>query len=189
MPLPDIHALRAVLHDPKRWRRWGIEAALMLALVVGITLWQNRGLPEGPAPALAGQRTGGGAYKLGAGEAAAAGQTAQLVVFWATWCPVCRAEEGNIEDVALNWPVVSVAMQSGNAATVTKYLKERELAVPAVIDDEGTIAAAWHVRGTPTHFILDPAGNIRFRVVGYATEWGLRFRLWWAASFPIMTTD
>jgi hypothetical protein len=29
---------------------------------------------------------------------------------------------------------------------------------------------------------VDGAGNIRFRVVGYATTWGLKARLWWAAN-------
>jgi hypothetical protein len=41
------------------------------------------------------------------------------------------------------------------------------------------------VRGVPAHFIIDPAGNVRFRVVGYATTWGLRARLWWAERFPL----
>lgn len=182
MRLPRPDQILAALRDPQRWRRWAIEALILAAIVGGITAWQNRGLPEGAAPPLAGVRTDGAAVKLGASGAAASGQAAQLVVFWATWCPVCRAEEGNIEDVAQDWPVVSVAMQSGDAATVAKHLQTRKLAVPAIADGDGAIAAAWRVRGTPTHFILDPAGNIRFRVVGYATEWGMRLRLWWAQN-------
>ncbi|MBL8489984.1 MAG: hypothetical protein JNM82_04320 [Rhodocyclaceae bacterium] len=42
----------------------------------------------------------------------------------------------------------------------------------------------WRVRGVPTHFVVDPSGRVRFRVVGYATEFGLRARLWWAQRFP-----
>jgi hypothetical protein len=42
----------------------------------------------------------------------------------------------------------------------------------------------WGVRGVPTHFVVDAAGNVRFRVVGYATTWGLKARLWWAETFP-----
>lgn len=183
MRLPRLSAILAALRDPKRWRRWALELLLLAAIVGAVTVWQNRGLPAGAAPPLAGVRTDGTAVKLGAGGAAAGNQQAQLVVFWATWCPVCKAEAGNIEDVARDWPVVSVAMQSGDAATVAKYLQANGLKVPAVNDDDGDIAADWRVRGVPTHFILDPAGNIRFRVVGYATEWGLRFRLWWAQNF------
>lgn len=178
MRLPSFSSLLAVLRDPRRWRRWGLEALILAGVVAGITFWQNRDLPEGAAPPLAGMRSDGSAVKLGAGG------TAQLVVFWATWCPVCRAEEGNIAAVAADWPVVSVAMQSGDAAAVAKYLRERGLALPAIVDEEGALAAGWRVRGVPAHFIIDGAGNIRFRVVGYATEAGLRARLWWAQRFP-----
>lgn len=183
MRLPDpktlLPAIIAALRDPKRWLRWGIEALILIAIVVGATLWQNRGLPEGPAPALAGERTDGVTQKLGAGR------TAQLVVFWATWCPVCRAEENNIQAVAEDWPVVSVAMQSGDAADVGKYLRDRNIKLPAILDDDGDISIAWRVKVVPAHFIIDPAGNIRFRVVGYTTELGLRARLWWANRFPL----
>lgn len=178
MRLPRLAALFAALRDPGRLRRWALEVLILIAIVGAVTVWQNRGLPEGAAPPLAGVRTDGGVAKVGPGG------TAQLVVFWATWCPVCRAEEGNIIAVAEDWPVVSVAMQSGDAATVAKYLQERGNPVPAVIDADGFIAADWRVRGVPAHFILDPAGNIRFRVVGYATSLGLRARLWWAENFP-----
>ncbi len=178
MRLPRPSDLLAALRDPRRWRRWGLEILVLIAIVGAVTLWQNRGLPEGPAPALAGQRTDGTSVSIGAG------QTATLVVFWATWCPVCKAEAGNIEDVAQDWPVISVAMQSGDAAEVVKYLRDHGLRVPALVDADGRLAAGWRVRGVPAHFILDPAGNIRFRVVGYATEWGLRLRLWWAQRFP-----
>lgn len=182
MPSPRLAALLAALRDPKRWRRWILEILILVAIVGAVTVWQNRGLPEGAAPPLAGMRTDGVAADLAA--KVGAGGTAQLVVFWATWCPVCRAEEGNIAAVAADWPVVSVAMQSGDAVAVGKYLRERGIDLPAVIDDGGFIAADWRVRSVPAHFILDPAGDIRFRVVGYATTLGLRARLWWAQHVP-----
>jgi hypothetical protein len=40
------------------------------------------------------------------------------------------------------------------------------------------------VRGVPAHFVVDGQGKVRFAVVGYATEWGLRARLFWAERFP-----
>jgi hypothetical protein len=98
---------------------------------------------------------------------------------------VCKLEEGNIESVAADWPVVAVAMQSGNAAAVSKHLQERGLKLPALVDEDGKHAANWKVRGVPTHFILDPAGNVRFRIVGYATTLGLKARLWWAQRVPL----
>ena len=179
MKLPTYDDFLAALRDPKRWKRWGFELLILVAILIGISLWQNRDLPNGPAPALVGLRNDGVAESLQ--QKVDAGKTATLVVFWATWCPVCRAEEGNIEAVARDWPVVSVATQSEDAAAITRYLKQRGLTVPAIVDEDGDLARPWHVRGVPAHFIVDAQGNIRFRIVGYATEWGLRARLWWAS--------
>ncbi len=122
--------------------------------------------------------TDGSPVKVGAGD------TATLVAFWATWCPVCKAEEDNIVAVAKEHRVIPVAMQSGDAATVLKHLKERGIDLPQLIDADGRHAMNWRVRGVPTHFVVDAAGNVRFRVVGYATTWGLKARLWWAETFP-----
>jgi thiol-disulfide isomerase/thioredoxin len=190
--MPRLSAFLAALRDPKRWRRWGLELLILVAIVVAVSVWQNRGLPEGAAPPLAGLRNDGVfedlAHKVGTPRALPAGRagtTATLVVFWGTWCPVCRAEQGNIVSVAQDWPVVSVALDSGDAAEVTKYLQEHDVPLPAIVDDDSVIARAWRVRGVPAHFIVDPAGNIRFRVVGYATTLGLRARLWWAQNFPL----
>jgi thiol-disulfide isomerase/thioredoxin len=173
----------------KRWQRWLLEGSLILAVIIGAQWWQTRGLPEGVAPPLAGVLTDGTHTRVPAGtQSAGAGNTANgaptLVAFWATWCPVCSAEEGNIVAVAKDHRVVSVAMQSGDAVTVAKHLQERGIALPALVDADGRHASNWRVRGVPTHFVVDGAGNIRFRVVGYATTWGLKARLWWAGAFP-----
>jgi thiol-disulfide isomerase/thioredoxin len=179
---PLLNTLIAALRDPHRWQRGLRESALLtlilFAVSLAVGLWQNRDLPEGVAPPLAGMRTDGHFAQVGPGE------TARLVVFWATWCPVCRAEEGNIVALSRDWPVTSVAMQSGGAPEVAKYLKERNVPLPAIIDADGAIATDWRVRSVPAHFILDPAGIIRFRMVGYTTTPGLRARLWWAQNIP-----
>lgn len=166
----------------KRWQRLLLEAALFVAVILGAQYWQTRDLPLGAAPPLAGVLTDGSSARVGAGDTAIGAPT--LVAFWATWCPVCSAEEGNIVAVAQGHRVISVAMQSGDAATVSKHLQERGIALPALVDADGRHAANWRVSGVPTHFVVDGAGNVRFRVVGYATTWGLKARLWWAETFP-----
>jgi thiol-disulfide isomerase/thioredoxin len=172
-------------------RRRVLEIVLIVAVVIGVQMYQTRGLPEGAAPPLLGVRTDGVAVDLatrvGVGKTAVDGAPAPdargrpvLVAFWAAWCPVCKLEEGNINRVAAHWPVLSVAMQSGDAATVAAHLQERGISVPALIDASGGQALGWQVSGVPAHFIVDGAGNVRFRVVGYATTLGLMARLWWA---------
>jgi len=177
MPLPS---LMSRFLDPKRWMRWMLEALLIIAIVVAVQLWQARDLPEGPAPQLAGTLVDGRAASLADALKAANGKPV-LVAFWATWCPVCKAEEGNIAAVARDWPTLTIAMQSGDAAAVAKHLKERGLDFPALIDADGRLATAWKVRGVPTHFIVDSRGIVRFQLVGYTTSIGMRARLWWAS--------
>ncbi|HNH34584.1 MAG TPA: protein disulfide oxidoreductase [Rhodocyclaceae bacterium] len=175
--------LTARLRSLRGWRRIVLEAGLVFAVVAAVMLWQSRGLPEGPAPALAGRLLDGRPTDL-PGQLQAAGGRPLLVAFWATWCPVCKAEAGNLEAVARDWPTVTVAMQSGDADAVARYLRDNGRHFPTMADDGDRMTHDWRVRGVPTHFVVDGKGRVRFRVVGYATEPGLRARLWWAQRFP-----
>ena len=165
------------------WRRILLEALLLIGFIFALQMYQSRGLPEGTAPLLEGSLNSGSATSLSEVLRQAGGKPV-LVAFWATWCPVCKAEEGNLAAIAGDTPFIGVAMQSGDAAEVTKHLKERGLAFASIPDPDGILAARWNVRGVPTHFIVDDRGQVRFRVVGYATTLGLRARLWWAQRFP-----
>jgi thiol-disulfide isomerase/thioredoxin len=167
----------------KNWRRWMLEALAILAIIIVVQFWQARGLPAGVAPALAGKGLDGRPLDLATTLAAAGGKPV-LVAFWATWCPICKMEGGSLASIAADRPFLGVAMQSGDAAAVAAYLAERQRRLPTINDPDGRLAAAWHVSGVPSHFVIDGRGQIRFRIVGYATEWGLRARLWWAERFP-----
>ena len=52
--------------------------------------------------------------------------------------------------------------------------------MPVLMDEDGEIARGWGVNGVPASFIVDTDGNIRHAGMGYATEMGLRLRLWLA---------
>lgn len=167
---------RAVqLHPRRRWLRWSAEALVLLLLLVGVRAWQHRGAASGPAPELAGELLGGGGYVL----AAATGRPVP-VHFWATWCPICRAEQGSIDAIAREHSTIAVAMQSGNADDVRRHLRKESLAFPVINDPEAAIAAQWGVRAVPATFVVDAHGQVRFLEVGYTTGLGLRMRLWWA---------
>lgn len=148
---------------------------MVLGVFVAIRAWQSRGTADGPAPAFAATTLGGDAISLAALE----GEPV-LVHFWASWCGVCRAEEGNVEAVAGDHRVVTVATRSGGVEEVSSYVREHGLEAPVVLDPAGRLAAEWGVRSLPTSFVLDPQGRIRHVEVGYTTELGLRARLWLA---------
>lgn len=179
-PESRLSRIRAWLSDRSRWKRWALEILIVVVVVGVVQFWRAADLPAGPAPYLGGTLADGRAANL-AGVLKAAGGRPVLVAFWATWCPVCKAEEGNIDAIARDWPTLTVAMQSGEGKAVAKHLHERELRFSALVDGDGAMARDWHVRGVPTHFIVDGRGIIRYQSVGYATEYGLRARLWWIA--------
>lgn len=160
-------------------RRWAVEIAVFVALFFAIQAWMSRDVPAGPAPDFATVGADGRPLSLAAWRALHPGK-AVGVYFWADWCPVCTAQQGTIDAVLADHPVLTVAMQSGDAAAVQKVLAERRLGWSTAIDSDGRIAQRYGLRGVPAFVIVDPAGTIRSVSLGYTTGWGLRARLWWA---------
>ena len=163
------------LPKAKRRRRWWVyaaEAALFMLVLAGVHWWQTRDLPAGPAMALEGVLLDGQGAALGALRGRPV-----LVHFWATWCPVCTLEQDNINAIAQDHQVFSIAMQSGEDAAVREHMRKNHLSFPVINDADGVLARRWGIRGVPTSFVLDGTGHIRFVEVGYTTEAGLRLRL------------
>jgi thiol-disulfide isomerase/thioredoxin len=161
-------------------RSWLINIALILAVFIGVQWWQARPLVSGPAPALAGTLLDGHHFDLAKDRAGRNGEPT-LVYFWATWCPVCRLGQGGIDAIAHDHPVISVAMQSGDADDIQGFMAEQGIAFPVLPDPDGSLASAWGVTGVPASFVIDETGRIRFAGVGHTTEVGLRARLWVAS--------
>lgn len=160
----------------KIWRRRALELLLFIVLIAGIRAWQQRDMVSGVAPPLSGTTLDGSAYTLPARPAQPV-----LVQFWATWCPICRAEQGSIAAIAQDHPnVITVAMQSGSDAEVAKHLVAQGLHFPVLNDADGRLSASWGVNAVPAIFVIGPDGRIRFVEVGYTTGLGLRLRLWLA---------
>ncbi|MDD2914038.1 MAG: protein disulfide oxidoreductase [Gallionella sp.] len=162
-----------------KWRNRAFNVLLFcvcVAIVLGIRAWQKRDTVSGQAPALQGITLAGQNYSLPAHPGHPV-----LVHFWATWCPVCRAEQGSIAAIAHDNPnVITVAMQSGKSEEIAKYMKEQGVDFPVVNDADGNLSSAWGITGVPASFIIAPDGQIRYVEVGYTTGIGLRLRLWLA---------
>jgi thiol-disulfide isomerase/thioredoxin len=98
---------------------------------------------------------------------------------WADWCPICKAEEGTITSLARDWPVITVAMQSGDAAKVASVLRQRELPWVTALDSRGEFSQQIGFRAVPAFAVIDADGRLRMPAVGYTTSLGMRLRLWW----------
>jgi thiol-disulfide isomerase/thioredoxin len=162
-----------------RWRRWLLEIAIFLVLFVAFQAWQLRDTARGPAPAIHGQRLDGSVFSL-ADWRASQPQQPVLLYFWAEWCPVCKTTAGSVANIAADWPVTTLANQSGPADAVRQVMAERGYAWPTLADPDGQAMRDYRLPGVPAFVIIDPQGQIRFVSVGYTSELGLRLRLWWA---------
>jgi peroxiredoxin len=168
-PKPEKPPLR------QRIKVWSINIGVILLAYLAIQLYFLRDAPSGPAPAVAGKLLNGEPVNL----QQLRGQPV-LVHFWATWCTICRLEQGSINDIAEDYKVVAIASQSGNQQAVQKVVTDRNITVPVLVDENGALARAFGVKAFPTTFIVNSEGQIQFREVGFTTESGLRSRLWFS---------
>ncbi len=160
-------------------KRWLWDAVILLAVFLAIQAWQQRDVPKGPAPATAGILADGQTFDLKTWRTSHPDQPVALH-FWAEWCPICSTEEGSVTSVLADWPVMTVAMQSGTAEQVVGHLRKKGLDWPTLVDPAGHIAASYGLKGVPAFVVIDRDGTIRSVSTGFTSELGMRLRLWWA---------
>lgn len=157
-----------------KWFKRFLSLLLFVVIVAGMRAWRTRDLPSGEAPPVS-----GGLLTASQIDWAAYRGRPMLLHFWATWCGVCEAENDTINDIARDWPVLTVATSSGSDEDVRAYMNAHGLDFPVLNDTQGALATQYGIRGVPASFFLDGEGKIRFAEVGYTTAAGMRLRLWY----------
>ncbi|BAO80389.1 thiol-disulfide isomerase and thioredoxin [Serpentinimonas raichei] len=168
-----------------RWRSHLFTVALLLAVFFGVQAWQTRAVPaqldlQQPVQWLlpTGQTQNGSLQQaLDVLRLHHPGQPVALYV-WAEWCPICRTMEGSVTRLGQDWPLLTVAMQSGPAAQVQRYQQQRGLPWHSVIDARGELAQALGQRSVPAFMVIDAQGRVHHPTVGFTTGTGMRLRLW-----------
>ena len=154
-----------------------VEVVLIIVVYLAAKAYSGRNLVTGPAPPINATSLTGTPIALSDFK-----DRPVLVHFWASWCPVCELEQDSIQAISQDYPVISVAMQSGDELEVAAHMEEHKLDFPTIVDEHGELAKQFGVRGVPTSFILSPRRIIEFSEIGYTTEIGLRARLWFAGK-------
>lgn len=196
------------------WRSHGVTALAAVAAFVAVQLWQTRDVPAGPAPdfrlpllPLAGSAAHpAGQPPLGFNAVTAAAVTVEgrdsasigltewraahpgravAVHLWSDWCPFCKAEAASVSRVAADWPVLTVASRSGDAARVARYMAQQGWTWTTAVDPHGDVARRYGLPMVPVWLVVDPQGRISSVATGYTTELGMRARLWWAQQNPM----
>ncbi len=93
-----------------------------------------------------------------------------LVNFWATWCPPCVEEIPSLDRLhaqlaAHGFTVLAVDVGE-DRATVERFLADRPVRFPVLLDPEGGSFKAWKAYAFPTSVLLDRAHRARYAVYG-----------------------
>jgi len=152
------------------------ELLVVVVVMLGMEWWMTRDVTRGVEIELNALTTDGSQFNLQQWQGRSG-----VVYFWADWCPVCRVNRPVINAIASDYPVISVAMQSGDSAAVAAYQHKEGAHFPAIADPQGVISRQFHVKGVPLALIVDRQRRVRYVARGYTTELGLRTRLWLAS--------
>ena len=94
--------------------------------------------------------------------------------FWASWCAPCRLEAPGLRRVSESYRDQGVRFLGidyrDDEVAARAFVDEFGLEYPSVSDPSGSLAYDFELIGFPTTNIIDPAGTIRYRFVGYLDE-------------------
>jgi len=99
---------------------------------------------------------------------------AVLLNFWATWCEPCREEMPSLEALAKRHrsdPVAVLTVNYQESETgIRRFLERVPIALPILLDRDGSTTKAWTPRVFPTTVLVDRSGRPRHQIVG-AVDW------------------
>ena len=107
---------------------------------------------------------------------------AVLLNFWATWCDPCREEMPSLEALAKRHradPLVVLTVNYQETEPgIRRFLERVPLALPVLLDRDGSATKAWTPRVFPTTVMIDRSGRPLHQIVG-AVDWaGDEARRW-----------
>ena len=104
-----------------------------------------------------------------------------LINFWATWCPPCRAEIPDFEQVYREYKVQGFAILGVNeqeaGETVRPFVDQLGVSYPVLLDASGKVANEYRALGLPMSILVGRDGVIHTRHIGFLSADTLKERL------------
>ena len=157
------------------WASLLFDAVVIIAIIVAISAWQTRGLPdEDNRPPLEAVWLD----DMRADSVIVPGEVG-VIYFFAPWCFYCKTSIDNLDGLVAGGQLAwarAVALDYGSLDEVREFIRDTGVSLPVLLGSANT-SADWQVRAYPTYFVIDENGGIASRSVGYSTYLGLRARV------------
>jgi len=162
-----------------RWISLIFEVALIVALMLAISWWQNRGeLPgeNGMAPDFTLQALDGSSHRLSDYRGKKV-----VLYFFAPWCSICHLSAPNLKALKKSrspdeLQILLVGLSYNTIDELKKFADDLNLQDIPVLIGNDQLMQDYRIKAFPTYFIIDENGRITSRSIGYSTELGLRLR-------------
>ncbi|HBU69981.1 MAG TPA: TlpA family protein disulfide reductase [Elusimicrobia bacterium] len=97
-----------------------------------------------------------------------------FIDFWASWCPPCRASIPAVEKLYDKYKGKDVEFYGinleGNTPAIRKFIEKNSMKYTVLFDDRKA-SAYYEVRGIPSFFIINKAGEVHSNYAGYDPEY------------------
>lgn len=145
--------------------------ALFVVIYLLVNWWRQPVMPANPNLQLVDYQG------LPVDVAAISHRSPVLVYFWGSWCGICAITSPKVNQLHQDgYPVVTIAVKSGDDDTLKRYLNQHGYQFVAVNDSDGQIFADWQGQVTPSFVILHK-GKMTQGMTGIQPLWSLKLRL------------
>ncbi|MEJ1354809.1 MAG: redoxin domain-containing protein [Candidatus Sedimenticola sp. (ex Thyasira tokunagai)] len=97
-------------------------------------------------------------------------QQVVVISFWADWCPSCKNEMRDFENLFKQYGEKGLRVMAINIKqereVAVDFIKDLDLSYDILLDKSGEIAKAYSVSSLPSAFIINRKGELHTRIIG-----------------------
>ena len=102
-----------------------------------------------------------------------------VLVFWGSWCPVCKEELQTLHTLAKkdNLLLLTIAVESGTDSDIKSFLQKHQVDFPVINDKDGTISKLFNIKIYPSVIYYSQDRKKTLKDSGYTTYLGFLARI------------